>query len=169
VPDVRDVHTYPHSYTIFHSNASGPKGPRPRLRRGATAVRPCMGVWGAKRGRKAERLGAIPPWGGRRPTPKTPKKWGRKFSEFTKTLTCGKCGTPPTPLYKILLERRKQRKMDLAIFQDDPLGLLENSQVAPPTRYRANRKKFFLTYSRCDKTPEEIYSHLSSIATIISI
>jgi len=56
--------------------------------------------------------------------------------------------------------------MDLAIFQDDPLGLLENSQVAPPTRYRANRKKFFLTYSRCDKTPEEIYSHLSSIATI---
>jgi len=43
----------------------------------------------------------------------------------------------------IITRAAEQRKMDLAIFQDDPLGLLENSQVAPPTRYRANRKKFF--------------------------
>lgn len=36
----------------------------------------------------------------------------------------------------------------------------------PPSKYRANRKKFFLTYPRCDKTPEEIYQHLSTIAPI---
>jgi len=33
-------------------------------------------------------------------------------------------------------------------------------------KYRANRKKFFLTYSQCDKTPEELFVHLSTIAAI---
>jgi len=130
VPDVRDVHTYPHSYTIFHSNASGPKGPRPAEagRHGRKAVR----VRGAER---------LVPYGG--PTPKTPKNGEENSRNSQRPLLAENAERPQRRSIIILLERRKQRKMDLAIFQDDPLGLLENSQVAPPTRYRANRKSSF--------------------------
>jgi len=141
--------------------------PATRLRRGATAVRPCMGVWGAQERPQGRASRGHPPHGAAegRP-PKTPKNGEENSRNSQRPLLAENAERPQRRSIIILLERRKQRKMDLAIFQDDPLGLLENSQVAPPTRYRANRKKFFLTYSRCDKTPEEIYSHLSSIATI---
>lgn len=33
-------------------------------------------------------------------------------------------------------------------------------------KYRANRKKFFLTYPRCDKSPEQLYEHLNKISSI---
>lgn len=45
--------------------------------------------------------------------------------------------------------------------------LPENDQPQEEvSKYRANRKKFFLTYPRCDKTPEEVYAHLSNISPI---
>lgn len=61
--------------------------------------------------------------------------------------------------------------MDLANFlQDtDPLGIVEpiEETIVPPVKpYRANRKKFFLTYSRCEKSMEEVYAHLGKISEI---
>jgi len=54
---------------------------------------------------------------------------------------------------------------DLNPFGDAPVTN-NNLEQEKTMKYRANRKKFFLTYSRCDKTPEEIYQHLSSISSI---
>jgi len=81
------------------------------------------GVGGPKRGRKAERLGAIPHMGAAEADPKTPKNGEEKFSEFTKTLTCGKCGTPPTPLYNNITRAAETAENGLSHFSRRPFGL----------------------------------------------
>lgn len=53
----------------------------------------------------------------------------------------------------------------------DPIGMTELETTVPTLeqpqpKYRANRKKFFLTYPKCDRSPEDLLAHLSSISEI---
>lgn len=69
------------------------------------------------------------------------------------------------------LPRVREAEEPIVVSEDDhpepPVNKTRNNSVQEgPAKYRANRKKFFLTYPRCPATPEQILAHLSAIGTI---
>lgn len=56
--------------------------------------------------------------------------------------------------YALLADEKRKRKREDTTSDEEP---------KPKTSFRVKRKKFFLTYSRCDLTPEEIYQGLMKI------